>query len=148
MKKKILFLVLVSVFLVTHNALAKKPVEMKEERKAFKETQKMENKDFREKMKEMDPQDRKAAKKEHKEQQKLENKEFREELFQERIDKIKNNHKLTEEQKAERIKKIEEERAEVKAHVEAQHAENEAFRKSLSGDLTEEERKEIGRAHV
>ncbi|MGE0268582.1 MAG: hypothetical protein AB7S78_09040 [Candidatus Omnitrophota bacterium] len=147
MKKKILFIMFTAMFLAANNALAKKPVEMKEERKAFKETQKMENKEFREKMKDMEPEVRKAAMKEHKGEQKSENREFREEQFQERINKIKNNDKLTEDQKAERIKKIKEERDEARAHFQSQQDENKAFLDGLSPDLTKEERNAAIKAH-
>ena len=151
MKNRTILLMCSFVILVSSAAVAQegkeKWAEHKAERKAFKETQKQENQAFRESVKDMSPEDRKAARKQHRESQKLENQDFRDKMHQEKIDHIQNNDQLTDEQKAERIKKVHENRAEAKAHHEAQKGENEAFRDGLSDDLSKKEKREAIKEH-
>lgn len=135
---------MLSLFMIGTEVYAESPGKrhgaLKEAKKAYKAERKAKKADFRATLDEMSEEDRKAARKEFWKERKAEHQEFREGMYEQRVNAIQNNAHLSDEEKAERLEKIHEIRAEGKAHLDKQHAENKAFRETLSGMTRAEKR--------
>jgi hypothetical protein len=145
MKRTIAILTLAVVFGLTGQSYAKG--EFKAKREAFKEQQKSENKAFRETLKGKAPEEKKSAVLQHREEQFGDRTKFRDEMYQERMNKIDGNSKLSDEQKSKIKSFAAQQKEKAEAHRNQQHKENMDFINSLPADMPKEEKKAAVKAH-
>jgi len=126
----------------------------KEKKKAFWSEQKAENKEFRQGLKDLPPEQRTAAVAQHRETQFGENKAFREKIHSENTaflkDKLANNKKLTETEKTDLINFLENQHQENVSFRDQRHSANMAFFEKIANDssLTQEQKKQAIKDHM
>ena len=127
--------------------------EQKTERKEYRQEQKSENKAFRETLKGKTGEERAEAIKSHHEVQQVEKKAFNAQQHQENMtalkNKLANNTKLSDAQKAELIEQFESQYQENVSFRDARYAENVAFFEQIANnaDMTQEQKKAAIKAH-
>ncbi len=153
-KKKIMFMVIVLLFIPFVSVYAKGGSQesgfrkgLRDQVQAHHEEQHQENVDFRQNLKNTDPKDRAEAIEQHRDEQFKENMDFRAQIHDERMhhlkDKLDKNDKLTAEQKKEALDFAEAQYQERVKFREQQHQESMDFMNKLSSDssMSKEDKK-------
>lgn len=154
MNQKMLLVITVSLLAFPGLALAEEGKrsafrqEKQEKIKAHREEQRAQNKEFRQTLKNMSPEERANAVKAHHAEQYVKNTAFRQKAYEENMarlkDKLANNPKLTDAQKSELINTFEKRHQENMSYRERCHNENTAFFERIANDvsLTPEQKKQ------
>ena len=98
---------MMSLLMMTTDVYAQNPGmkrgAFKEAKQAFKAEQKAKKADFRATLDDMSEEERKAARKQFWQERQAEHQKFREGMYEQRVNAIKNNAHLSDEEKAERL---------------------------------------------
>lgn len=125
--------------------------ELRDKVKAYHDEQQKENKEFRESLKDLDPEERSKAVVEHNHKRHQESKEFMQNVHQERMEHLKerlnNSEKLTDAQRQEVLGFAEQQYKDASSFWEQQHKESAEFIGGLDPNMSKKERAAAIKAH-